>query len=65
MPIRYLIVLHFFFAIVSSVPLHIKRKTERSEKTHSLRYIDPPVVNENTKNYETLGNFSYSSSILL
>jgi hypothetical protein len=63
--IRYLIVLHFFFAIVFGIPLHIKGKTEGLEKIHSLRNIDKRALLQNTSNYESLGNFPHSSSILL
>ncbi len=54
-----------FLVCSHKFPLYITHKTEGSEKIHSLRNIDPPVLLENTKNYETLGNFSYSSVIIL
>jgi len=63
--IRYLIVLHFFFAVLSGMPLRIKRKTESLEKIRSPRNIYPTVPLQNTSNYETLGKFLHSSSTLL
>ncbi len=63
--IRYLIALHFIFAMVSARSLYMKRKTTSSKTIDPPPNIDQPKKLPNTINYETLGNFSHSSSILL
>jgi hypothetical protein len=51
--------------MVSARSLYIKRKTEGSGIINPPPNIDLPKKLPNTKNYETLGNFSHSPSILL
>jgi hypothetical protein len=51
--------------MVSARSLYSKRKKEGSKIIDPPPNIDQPKKLPNTINYETLGNFSHSSSIIL
>ncbi len=62
--IQYLSTLTVFIAMVSSRSVYINRRTEKSEKINPPPSIDPSSL-QNSISYETLGNFSHSSSMFL